>query len=108
MTFITAHPGEILRDRYLVPHGMSATALALDLHVPANRITEIVNGRRSVSPETALRLGRYFATTPGFWLSLQSSHDLSLAQAESGSKVEQQVRPRELTQHADANFPPSV
>lgn len=95
MTRIVTHPGEVLREEYLVPYGMSATALALELHVPPNRITAILNGTRSVSAETAMRLGRYFDTTPGFWLNLQSNHDLSVAQAEIGPSVERQVRPRE-------------
>ncbi len=95
MTRIVTHPGEVLREEYLVPYGMSATALALELHVPPNRITAILNGTRSVSVETAMRLGRYFDTTPGFWLNLQSNHDLSVAQAEIGASVERQVRPRE-------------
>lgn len=96
MTRITTHPGEILREEYLVPYGMSGNALALELHVPANRITEILNGKRAVTADTALRLARYFDTTPGFWLNLQSNHDLSKAQAESGQKVEREVRVREM------------
>ncbi len=96
VAWIVTHPGEVLREEYLVPHGMSATALALELHVPPNRITAILNGTRSVSAETAMRLGRYFDTTPGFWLNLQSNHDLSAAQALNGVKVERQVRPRKM------------
>jgi addiction module HigA family antidote len=66
------HPGEILREEFLVPVGMSADALALTLKVPAPRINDIVHKRRSVTPDTALQLARYFDTTPQFWLNLQT------------------------------------
>ncbi len=95
MARVTTHPGEVLREDYLVPCGMSANALALELHVPSNRITAILTGTRGVSADTAMRLGRYFDTTPGFWLALQSNHDLSVAEAENGARIEQQVRPRQ-------------
>lgn len=96
MARITTHPGEILREEYLAPYSMSGNALALELHVPANRITEILNGKRAVTADTALRLARYFDTTPGFWLNLQAIHGLSKAQAENGHKVEREVRTREI------------
>lgn len=91
---IRTHPGEILREEFLAPLGMSANALARELRVPPNRITAIVNGTRSVTADTALRLARYFGTTPEFWINLQASHDLSLARAESGREIERAVRPR--------------
>ena len=94
---VTNHPGEILSEEFLVPFGLSANALALDLHVPANRISAIANGTRAVTADTAMRLGRYFGTTPGFWLNLQAAHDLSVARAENGQRVEIEVRPREMT-----------
>lgn len=78
---IKTHPGEILREEYLVPLSMSARELAVAIDVPANRITELIRGRRGVSADTALRLARYFRTTPQFWLNLQTAHDLSAATA---------------------------
>jgi addiction module HigA family antidote len=91
---IRTHPGEILREEFLVPLGMSANALARELRVPPNRITAIVNQTRAVSADTALRLARYFGTTPEFWTNLQAAHDLSLARAKSGREIERAVRPR--------------
>jgi addiction module HigA family antidote len=87
------HPGEILREEYLVPLGMSANALAIELHVPAPRINDIVRERRAISPDTALRLSRYFGTTAQFWLNLQNSFDLKQAQSVIGRKIEREVRP---------------
>jgi addiction module HigA family antidote len=83
MARIRTHPGEVLREEFLVPLGMSARALATALGVPANRITEIMRGERDVSADTALRLGRYFGTDPRFWLNLQAAHDLSKAQSQN-------------------------
>jgi addiction module HigA family antidote len=88
------HPGEILREEFLVPLGMSAHALALELKVPAPRINDIVRERRSITPDTALRLARYFGTTPQFWLNLQTSYDLKIAEREMGSKIEREVHTR--------------
>jgi len=88
------HPGEVLREEFLVPLGMSAHALALELKVPAPRINEIVRERRAVTPDTALRLARYFGTTPQFWLNLQTSYDLKIAEREVGSKIEKEVPTR--------------
>ena len=73
------HPGETLREDYLKPLGMSVNKLALELRVPATRMTEIVNGRRGITADTALRLARYFNTTAKFWLNLQASYDLAKA-----------------------------
>jgi len=80
MARVRTHPGEILREEYLVPLGMSARALAKALGVPANRVTEIMRGERDVSADTAIRLGRYFGTDPRFWLNLQAAYDLSVAE----------------------------
>ncbi len=91
---IRTHPGEILREEFLAPLGMSANALARELRVPPNRITAIVNGTRSVTADTALRLARYFGITPEFWINLQAGHDLSRARSESGREIERGVRPR--------------
>lgn len=88
------HPGEILREEFLLPLGMSANALSLELHVPGPRINEIVRERRAVTPDTALRLGRYFGTSPQFWLNLQTAYDLKRAEAELGMKIASEVRQR--------------
>lgn len=88
MARLRTHPGEVLREEYLVPLGLSARALARALGVPANRLTEIMRGSRDVSADTAIRLGRYFRTDPRFWLNLQAAHDLSKAeQAHSYKKI---------------------
>jgi antitoxin HigA-1 len=88
---IRTHPGEILREEFLFPVGLSARALAKALGVPANRITEIMRGERDVSADTAVRLARYFRTDPRFWLDLQTAHDISKAQVENDYS---KVRPR--------------
>lgn len=87
------HPGEILREEFLVPLNMSAHALAMALHVPAPRINDIVRERRAVTPDTALRLARYFDTTAQFWLNLQSAHDLKQAESLSAEQIAEEVRP---------------
>ena len=91
------HPGEILREE-LEEIDMSASALATALSVPPNRITEILNGRRGITADTALRLSRYFGTTPQLWLNLQMSFELRSAQIEAGKDIEERVRPREAAQ----------
>jgi antitoxin HigA-1 len=90
------HPGEILREEFLVPLGMSSHALALELKVPAPRINDIVRERRSITPDTALRLARYFGTTPQFWLNLQTSYDLKIVERQKGSKIELEVPTRSV------------
>jgi addiction module HigA family antidote len=87
------HPGEILREDFMKPLGLSVNKLALELHVPATRISEIVHGRRRISAETALRLARYFHTNAEFWLNLQTFHDLEVSRRSGGSEIESQVRP---------------
>ena len=93
---ITTHPGEILQEDFLKPLNLSAHALALELRVPATRIGAIVKGQRSVSADTALRLGRFFGTSPDFWMNLQAMYDLTKANAESGVEIEKSVQPRRL------------
>ena len=88
------HPGEILREEFLAPLGMSANALALELKVPAPRINDIVRERRAVTPNTALRLSCYFGTTAQFWLNLQSAYDLKLAELKDGRKIRREVHTR--------------
>lgn len=90
------HPGEVLHEEFLVPLGMSAHALAMELKVPAPRINEIVRERRAVTPDTALRLARYFGTTAQFWLNLQTSYDLKITEREVGSKIAKEVRSRRV------------
>ncbi len=88
------HPGEVLREEFLVPLGVNAHALAMELKVSAPRINDIVRERRSITPNTALRLARYFGTTPQFWLNLQTTYDLKIAEREIGSKIEREVNTR--------------
>ncbi len=87
------HPGEILRKDFMRPLRLSINRLALDLHVPVTRIGEIVHGRRSITPDTALRLSRYFNTTPRFWLNLQAAYDLEVAEDELHQIIEREVHP---------------
>ena len=96
MPRIHTHPGEILREEFMAPLSLSANALARDLHVPPNRITAIiaVDNPRAITPDTALRLARYFRTTPEFWLSLQAAYDLSVTVVEHGAQIAEEVRPR--------------
>jgi addiction module HigA family antidote len=86
------HPGRLLR-RELKARELSANRLALDLGVPSGRITDILNERRSISADTAVRLGRYFGNRPQFWLDLESQYDLAVVERERGAEIAQQVRP---------------
>jgi addiction module HigA family antidote len=88
------HPGEILREEFLLPLGLTANALAGALDVPANRITLLVREARNVTADTALRLARYFRTTPELWLTLQSTFDLRRAERASGTAIRKVVKPR--------------
>jgi addiction module HigA family antidote len=87
------HPGEILRADFMEPLGLSMNRLALDLRVPVTRIAEIVHQRRGITPDTALRLARYFNTSGGFWLNLQTAYDLEVAQDKLSRTIEREVRP---------------
>ena len=87
------HPGEILREDFLKPLGISMNRLALALRVPVTRVAEIVHQRRGITPDTALRLGRYFNTSARFWMNAQSSYDLEVAEDELQATVERDVRP---------------
>jgi addiction module HigA family antidote len=97
MARIRTSPGEILREEFMKPLGLTSNALALALRVPATRIGDLLRSDkpRAVSADTAIRLARYFGTTPEFWLNLQSRYDLSRALAERGPAIERDVRPRE-------------
>ena len=87
-----AHPGRLLK-RELEARRLSANRLALDLAVPSGRITDILNGRRSITADTALRLGRYFGNSPRFWLDLQGQYDLAIVERERGAEISSQVHP---------------
>ena len=89
------HPGEILKGE-LEELNLSANALSKALNVPANRITAILSERRGVTADTALRLARFFGTSPDFWMSLQSSYDVKIAQAAVGEEIEKTVKPKDL------------
>jgi addiction module HigA family antidote len=93
------HPGEILREDFMKPLGLSMNRLALDLRVPVTRIGEIVHQRRAITPDTALRLGRYFNTSARFWLNAQAAYDLELAKDELQSQIERDVRPLNGSTH---------
>lgn len=89
------HPGEILREEYLAPLGMTSNALSIHLRIPAPRINDVVREKRAVSTDTALRLARYFDTTAQYWLNLQTSYDLKMAEREVGSKIVADIQPLE-------------
>jgi addiction module HigA family antidote len=89
------HPGEILHEEFMEPLGLSMNKLSLELRVPLTRIADIVNGRRSVTADSALRLARYFRNAATFWMNLQTRYDLEVAEDEIAAKVDRDVRPRE-------------
>jgi addiction module HigA family antidote len=93
MTRPVIHPGEILQDE-LSELGISAAELARILHVPTNRITEILNGKRAITADTALRLGQWFGTGAELWLNLQKSYELKLAQQQVGEEIQKSIEPR--------------
>ncbi|GER08802.1 transcriptional regulator [Iodidimonas muriae] len=88
------HPGDILREDFLEPLGLSVYELAGALHVPRSRLNDIARGRRAITTDTALRLGRYFGTSPEFWINLQARHDLDVADRTVRRKIEREVAPR--------------
>ena len=90
-----AHPGEILREEFMVPLGLSMNRMAMDLRVPVTRIADIANERRGISADTALRFARYFKNSPTFWMNLQTRYDLEVAEDEIAAKVERDVQPLE-------------
>ncbi len=92
---VTTSPGEMLREEFMEPLGLSANALALALRVPANRVTAILKEQRAVTADTAMRLGRYFGTSARFWLNLQQAYDLSHARTKLAKRIEREVLPRE-------------
>ena len=100
------HPGEILRDEFLKPMNLSVYGLARSLKISRTRLNDIVLGRRGVTTDTALRLGRYFGMTPEFWINLQTRYDLDVAERTVRSQIEQEVEPRAgaIRSAAEANL----
>jgi addiction module HigA family antidote len=94
VTRAPVHPGEMLREEFMKPLGISINGLALELHVPVTRISEIVNERRGITADTALRLARHFGTSADFWMNLQRDYELILTRQKSLSTIERQVRRR--------------
>jgi len=91
------HPGEILREEYMRPLGLSINQLARDLYVPVTRMSEIVNERRSITADTALRLSRYFGNSASFWLNLQQRYELEVVDRAQGEAITRQVQPRPIS-----------
>ena len=87
------HPGEILREEFMLPFGLSMNKMAMDLRVPVTRIADIVKEKRGISADTALRFARYFNNTPTFWMNLQIRYDLDVAEDEIAAKVKRDVLP---------------
>jgi addiction module HigA family antidote len=87
------HPGETLREDFLKPLGLTANRLAMELLVPVTRINDIARGKRAITADTALRLARYFGTTPQFWMNLQANYELELAQDAGGPDIADRIRP---------------
>ena len=90
------HPGEILKEEFMVPLGLSMNKIAMDLRVPVSRIADIVNERRGITADTALRFARYFKNAAVFWMNLQTRFDLEVAEDELADKVERDVQPLEV------------
>jgi len=86
------HPGRLLK-REMTARGLSANRLSLDIGVPSGRVTDILNGRRGISADTAVRLGRYFGNSPQFWLDLQGQYDIGVVEREKGAEIARRVRP---------------
>lgn len=86
------HPGEVLKEEFLDPLDLSQNKLAMSIHVPAPRISEIVRGKRAITADTALRLGRFFGTSPQFWMNLQVRYDLERAEDELGDRLDREVQ----------------
>lgn len=92
MSMVPVHPGRVLR-RELNARDLSANRLAIAVRLPSGRITDILNGKRGISPDTALRLGRYFGNSARFWLNLQTAYELALAEKELGARIASEVKP---------------
>lgn len=90
------HPGEVLLEEFLKPMGITARRLSSDIDVPASRISEIINGNRPITPDTAIRLGLYFKMEPRFWLNLQTEYDMRVANRELTAKIAPRIRSLEM------------
>lgn len=101
---VAIHPGELLRKDFLAPMGLSSNALAIALRVPVTRITEIVRERRGITADTALRLARYFGTTPDFWMKMQLSYDLALASSQVAVRIQAEVIPADMELKQGSNL----
>jgi addiction module HigA family antidote len=97
------HPGEILREEFMVPLGLSMNRVAIDLRVSVTRIADIVNEKRAITADTALRFARYFKNSPTFWMNLQTRYDLEVAEDKIADKVARDVRPLEAWQQGSSN-----
>jgi antitoxin HigA-1 len=86
------HPGTVLLEKHLKPNGINPHRLAFELRIPTNRVAAIAHGQRSISPDTALRLARFFCTTPEYWLDLQSAYDLDRARNDAGEAIAKDVK----------------
>ncbi|CUS04153.2 XRE family transcriptional regulator [Candidatus Promineifilum breve] len=91
-SLLPVHPGEILLEEFLKPMALSQNRLALDIRVPARRINEIIQGKRRITPDTALRLARYFGMSPQFWLGLQMDYDLDVAEDQLAGRIAREVQ----------------
>lgn len=100
-TIPALHPGAILRAKFMDQHGLSASGLAIRLHVPAPRVNDIVRERRGISPDSALRLARFFGTTPQYWLDLQAAYDLKVAEQAAGDQIRREVAPARDVREAE-------
>ena len=94
---VPVHPGEMLRDEFMAPMGLSANALAIALRVPATRITDIVRERRAITVDTALRLSIYFDMKPEYWITMQAQYELSLVDGSALEQIKKEVQPRKAT-----------
>ena len=94
------HPGEVLAEDFMKPLGLSQYRVAKDIGVPALRISQIVNGKRSITADTAMRLARYFGTSPDVWLRLQARYDLETVQIAYGDRIEQEVKVLDQSQYS--------
>lgn len=90
-------PGEFLVEEFMKPSGLNANRLAAALHIPPNRIGDIIRGRRSITADTALRLARYFGTSPSLWMNVQSRYELECAEDEIAPEIEREIRPNKKT-----------
>lgn len=98
-------PGDVLIEEFLRPMGISQNQLAKDINVPANRISQLVHGKREISADTALRLGRYFGIEPEFWLNLQVRYNMKIVKSKVGKKIEQEVKVHVSNTHSQSSSP---